>query len=417
MAVPTTGSLSLLGIFSEKNEDDYTASNTDGESNFSLRGLSSNSHNDSTGGNININTNSSSYPDSSNPYAMSEFYGYDHDTVGLSFNIASAIAMNIFRFFTTPSPNNCSVSLSTTSALGTVQHTPVGGFTVTGSPTKRGTVTSTSPNPTVTQTTINNAVNSWALCSSGTMSNGFMYGITYYTRIWASKGLLSNTIYTDQVEWNLRAAATVTTQAASTITSPYPGFQMNGNITDVGLGTNPASGAVNGIVARGFLISTSNTVPTYYGQTGNTISQNSGSMGVFNTGSYSKLVQTSTAGTYYIRAFVMVNETNTSAPAGVADEQQISYGSVVQLTIVASRVEIDITNGTFSKPAFACYQATTASAFFPDFSPAVGDVVYTTLTGSTKLGTGNWGVNILDSQSNRRMTIGSNGVITAFQNC
>ena len=87
MAVPSSGSLSMRGIFSEKNEDDYGAANMDGESNLSLRGLSSNSHSDtSTGGNINLNANFADTADGGDdlddaPYGMSEFYGYDHDYV------------------------------------------------------------------------------------------------------------------------------------------------------------------------------------------------------------------------------------------------------------------------------------------------------------------------------------------------
>ena len=87
MAVPSSGSISMRGIFSEKNEDDYGAANMDGESNLSLRGLSSNSHSDtSTGGNINLNANFADTADGGDdlddaPYGMSEFYGYDHDYV------------------------------------------------------------------------------------------------------------------------------------------------------------------------------------------------------------------------------------------------------------------------------------------------------------------------------------------------
>ena len=76
MAVPSSGELSLVGIFSELNEDDYTAMNPDGES-PSLLNLS-------TGGSppgqaINTNNASSNRPDGSAPHAMSEFYSYDHD--------------------------------------------------------------------------------------------------------------------------------------------------------------------------------------------------------------------------------------------------------------------------------------------------------------------------------------------------
>ena len=53
MAVPASGQITMVGIFSEKNEDDYSAM-TQEENNISLRGLSSNSHNDSDGGNMTL---------------------------------------------------------------------------------------------------------------------------------------------------------------------------------------------------------------------------------------------------------------------------------------------------------------------------------------------------------------------------
>ena len=83
MAVPSSGQLTMVGIYSEKNEDDYTAM-TQEDDNISLRGLSSNSHNDSDGGNMTLNTAnnpSSNRPDQNAPHLMSEFYAYDHDAV------------------------------------------------------------------------------------------------------------------------------------------------------------------------------------------------------------------------------------------------------------------------------------------------------------------------------------------------
>ena len=56
MAVPSSGEISLLGIFSEKNEGDYSAFGQDGEDSFSLRGLSDDSEDDSLSlGQINLN--------------------------------------------------------------------------------------------------------------------------------------------------------------------------------------------------------------------------------------------------------------------------------------------------------------------------------------------------------------------------
>jgi hypothetical protein len=84
MAVPSSGELSLLKIWSEKNEDDYTANNADGENNFSLRGLFVASVVDSSGGDIPLNpsynnTTGIASPNADESHAMSEFYGYDHD--------------------------------------------------------------------------------------------------------------------------------------------------------------------------------------------------------------------------------------------------------------------------------------------------------------------------------------------------
>ena len=81
MAVPSSGEIKLSGIAQEKNQDDYYSDDSEVFSygNISLRGLSNNSHNDTAGGNINLSTNSSSVPNQTEPYQMSEFYGYDHD--------------------------------------------------------------------------------------------------------------------------------------------------------------------------------------------------------------------------------------------------------------------------------------------------------------------------------------------------
>ena len=56
MVIPSSGEISLLGIWSEKNEGDYTDMSTDGENGFSLRGLSDDGEDDKFSmGQINLN--------------------------------------------------------------------------------------------------------------------------------------------------------------------------------------------------------------------------------------------------------------------------------------------------------------------------------------------------------------------------
>jgi hypothetical protein len=87
MTVPSSGPIKMVGIFSEKNEDDYGAENIDGETDLSLRGLCSNSHNDTgSGGNINLNANFADTADGGAnlddpPFAMSEMRNYNHTFV------------------------------------------------------------------------------------------------------------------------------------------------------------------------------------------------------------------------------------------------------------------------------------------------------------------------------------------------
>lgn len=87
MAVPSSGAISLLGIWSEKNEGDYTAMSTDGEDSFSLRGLSDDGEDDSLSmGQINLNPRNAAAnrPDQSAPHAMSEFYSYNHSEASIA---------------------------------------------------------------------------------------------------------------------------------------------------------------------------------------------------------------------------------------------------------------------------------------------------------------------------------------------
>ena len=86
MAVPSSGEIRIVGIYSEKNESDYTAFYPE-ENNISLLGLSRDGSNDSDGGSITLNAASIADTvlggglDQLPPHSFSEFYSYDHDYV------------------------------------------------------------------------------------------------------------------------------------------------------------------------------------------------------------------------------------------------------------------------------------------------------------------------------------------------
>ena len=71
MAVPSSGAITMTGIYNEIDVDDYSGVNSL-PSDLSLKGLEYGTYGT-------INTQSASYPSGSAPYAMTEFYSYDHD--------------------------------------------------------------------------------------------------------------------------------------------------------------------------------------------------------------------------------------------------------------------------------------------------------------------------------------------------
>jgi len=95
MAVPSSGSISLLGICREKQNDDYTDTTAiqggqggnvvGGNGTISLESCATSGSNHGPQVVMEAtNTSSSSYPNGTSPHAMSEFYSYDHDFVALS---------------------------------------------------------------------------------------------------------------------------------------------------------------------------------------------------------------------------------------------------------------------------------------------------------------------------------------------
>ena len=94
MAVPSSGVLSLLAIYNELAENDYSSGTS--RTNVSLEDLS-----DGTVATINTSNNADDRPDGSAPHAMSEFYVYDHDAGGVpqpSNMVYTAISTTAIRF-------------------------------------------------------------------------------------------------------------------------------------------------------------------------------------------------------------------------------------------------------------------------------------------------------------------------------
>lgn len=95
-----------------------------------------------------------------------------------------------------------------------------------------------------------------------------------------------------------------------------------------------------------------------------------------------------------------------------------SVGLVTAITNCVTLTSFPVTATNYSKPAFSCYQSTNATVYLTDSNPVVNTTIaYSNSAGTTFQGVGFWGVNVLSTQSNRRMTVGANGVITAFSNC
>jgi len=295
MAVPGSGTLSLGGLAAEKDVDDYT--DVDYDDVLSLKDLTigGNANGNSFSADI-TNASSASKPNSSAPFAMSEWYSYDHDATnavggdGTNWHGASYYASGSIG-----STGYNSAALGHTSKANACADT-------------------------TTQQTC--SVIMWR----GTLGNG----TTMYFQ-WGNTSL--------------------------------PSYVVDGsNFSYMRL----ASTWSNNTISNG---TTTNNSPAF--STGND-------------------------------AVFQVNS------SGVVS----GFGSCT-----TNNTQLPITTSTYGKAALACGQATNGTAYFQSTSPAVNQTVYTNAANTAVLGAGNWGVNILSSEANRRMTTNSSGVITFFGSC
>ena len=413
MAVPGSGnSISLAGLAAEKDIDDYTDADYDDV--LSLKDLTIGGN---AGGNSFVadatNGFSASKPNNVAPYKMSEFYSYDHDaaspacnlayrnggqgTFNYPINLGSATGIVTIEYEAYSFPDRFIFTWNGNNYKSGVEST--GDFV--GSQTYLSALQATPGNSSATITTLSP--------SAGRGSITFNKNTSSSTSNMQVSAPLGNTLWWFSVSCpgmqvigsGNGVAPTVTTGNYSSLTSTS--FTMNGTTTNRGLLSNLSSTGV--INARGFVYMTGNQTANFiYGESGVTREV----VDTTNTlSSFSKSITSLTASTTYsFRAYA-------SNGAGT------TYGSIVKATTAgaATRTMYATTIG-FPRPNSVCNQLEDNSAkYYSTSPPAVNTVVYTSSTGSGTLAAGYYGYADGQLASNRKITVGANGVITAHSNC
>lgn len=132
--VPSTGPINVKGIFSELNEDDYTAQNIDGETNVSFTKLTNGTYDTiNTDGWSDSTNNTSGETGSgiaSQPHELSEWRGYDHTFSASIWGTPGSITTNASGVFNASVENDdafeCiiaqAVKISTLPSLGQITY-------------------------------------------------------------------------------------------------------------------------------------------------------------------------------------------------------------------------------------------------------------------------------------------------------
>lgn len=113
----------------------------------------------------------------------------------------------------------------------------------------------------------------------------------------------------------------------------------------------------------------------------------------------------------------------TTYPGGTAGNvMKVSDSGVVSefASSCVTLTGLDVTSTAYPKPVFACGQTDTTTRYFSDTVSNItvnSTVVYTTSAGTTTLSAGNYGLNLLHTSTNKRFTVNSSGVITAYASC
>ena len=369
MAVPSSGTLSLLGIRRELGDDDYNASTN--YTNISLKDCS-----DGTVDTINTQNNASFRPiQGDDGDKMSEFYGYDHDLANLYTMPTPTVSWSNDEFDTCEigngSPNETAVVLSISSGLssngdnasaaGWIWKTNTTG--IVQNPTLSdydGTISDTNDFHDASANVSTFLLN--AIGNSNQNQNR-----RYYIRAYATNS--AGTAYSATVTYYPNAIPCVTTQAVSSISENT--FTMNGTIVNTGNQT---------MNKKGFVYSSTNTspVPGGTGVTNRVITTGLSSLGAFSL----QATGLSASTTYYVRAYA-------ERENGGSDDRAL--GSVVTATTSAAATAPSLTIAVVSPVAW--------NSFSVD-----GSITSTGGASITAHG-------IVASKTNTNPTIGASGVL------
>ena len=423
MAVPSSGTLTLSGLASEKITDDYTDNDIGAGDEISLRDIT-------LGGNANSHTTfdvtngfSAQHPNNQASYGMSEFYSYDHD--------AAAPACNMAYHDGGQGNYNYPINLGSGTGIVTIEYQAYGipdkfvftwnGNTYTsgsgngtgagfvGSQSSLTALQATAGNSSATITTLTTSYGS----GSGQGQSGGRGTITFNKNTSASTSNMYVAAPLGGTAWwfsvscpgsqviggGTGVAPSVTTSNETSVSSSS--FVMNGNVSSKGLASDFSTAGT--ISSRGFVYKTGNTVAAFIaGESGVTVDQADTTNA---TGNFSELLQgLSSSTTYTFRAYA----TNAAGTTYGTNNVATTSSSITYVT--------NYCDGPHNKHIFACYQTPTKVIRYAGSFGNGTTVYHSNLTayGLSDVGWYNGPVALSGASSANVFYVNSSGVVSNY---